>query len=410
MELILDIIVFIIKTLIKIGDSVILAFYFIKRIISVSIFLFIKPFFLFSAKTQKNGKKIKLQLKRERVKFRFFYGQRVFKIKSIIYFFKKNIKGIVRKVVAKILKIKNFILIFFSQTKFVLTESTSTFAKKSLKNRKLKRIKKMASYSLPFVIKFKYFFIGSFFSLVFIFLPILVFLFLTNIPNPNELTSREIAQTTKIYDRNGILMYQIYANQNRTIISLSSIPRSLKNATVAIEDKDFYKNPGFDVMAIIRATIADLSGEPLQGGSTLTQQLIKSTLLTPEKSINRKIKEIILAFWAERIYSKNQILEMYLNQVPYGGTAWGVEAASEVYFNKNAKDLSLAESAFLAGLPRAPSIYTPYGEHPELWKKRQKEVLARMKDLKYITENQRRQAEKEDLIFQPLQTPIHAPH
>jgi len=410
MELILDIIVFIIKTLIKVGDYVIFIFNFIKYIVIAAIYLLLKPFSLLNTKTRKGGKKVKLQLRRERVKFRFFYGQRVFKIKSIIYFFKKTCKRILKNLAAKILKIKSLILVFFSQTKFILTENTYNFAKASLKHRRMKRLRKMASYSLPFVIKFKYFFIGTIFSLVFIFLPILVFLFLANIPNPNELTSREIAQTTKIYDRNGALLYQIYANQNRTIVPLSSIPLSLKNATISIEDKDFYKNPGFDAMAIIRAAIADLSGQPLQGGSTLTQQLIKSTLLTPEKSISRKVKEIILAFWSERIYSKDQILEMYLNQVPYGGTSWGAEAASEVYFGKSVKDLSLAESAFLAGMPRAPSIYTPYGEYPDLWKKRQKEILAKMNELKYITEDQRQQAEKEELIFQPLQTPIHAPH
>ena len=147
---------------------------------------------------------------------------------------------------------------------------------------------------------------------------------------------------------------------------LSSVPKNLINATIAIEDKDFYSNPGFDINAIIRAAIADFSGQPIQGGSTITQQLIKSTLLTPEVSLTRKIKEIVLAFWAERIYSKNQILEMYFNQVPYGGTAWGIEAATETYFGKNVKDLDLAQCAFLAGMPQAPTTYSPYGDNPNL--------------------------------------------
>jgi penicillin-binding protein 1C len=410
MELILDIIVFILRALIKIGDAVIFVLKILKQIIFFIPLILIKPFSLFNVKAKKNTKNVKLHLGRERVKLRFFFGQRIFKIKSVIYFIKKAIKKIIKSFIAATSKIKKMILIFFSQTKFVLTENTHNLAKTSLEHRRMKKLKKMVSYPLPFIFKFKYSFIGAIFSLVFIFIPVLIFLFLTNIPNPNELTTREIAQTTKIYDRNGSLLYQIYANQNRTIVPLSSIPNSLKNATVAIEDKDFYKNPGFDLMAIARAAIADLSGQPLQGGSTLTQQLIKSTLLTPERSITRKVKEIILAFWSERIYSKNQILEMYLNQVPYGGTAWGAEAASEVYFGKSVKDLSLAEAAFLAGMPRAPSIYSPYGENPNLWKKRQREVLARMKSLKYITESQRQQAEKQNLIFQPLQTPIHAPH
>lgn len=279
-----------------------------------------------------------------------------------------------------------------------------------IRRSRLRRLKKFRNLRLPFFIKFRYFVIGTFFSFLFFFLPLLFFVFVLNLPNPNDLTLREVAQSTKILDRNGTLLYQIYANQNRTMISLNDVPKSLKEATIAIEDKDFYSNPGFDIMAIIRAAIADLKGEPLQGGSTITQQLMKTTLLTPEVTITRKVKEIILAFWAERIYTKDKILEMYFNQVPYGGTAWGVEAAAETYFGKHTKDLNLAESAFLAGLTQAPTTYSPYGQSPTLWKRRQKEVLTKMKDLKYITEKQRSQAEKEELNFQPPQVPIHAPH
>jgi len=275
--------------------------------------------------------------------------------------------------------------------------------------RRLKKLKKI-TLRLPFVIKFRYFFIGTFFSFLFFFLPLLFFVFVLNLPNPNDLTLKEVAQSTKIYDRNGNLLYQIYANQNRTIIPLSNVPKTLRLATIAIEDKDFYSNPGFNISAIIRAAIADFKGEPLQGGSTITQQLIKTTLLTPEITITRKVKEIILAFWAERIYTKNKILEMYFNQVPYGGTAWGVEAATETYFGKKAKELDLAESAFLAGLTQAPTTYSPYGENPGLWKKRQKEVLKAMESLGYITKKQRLAAEKEELNFQPPRVPIHAPH
>ncbi|OGH38983.1 MAG: hypothetical protein A3B44_03740, partial [Candidatus Levybacteria bacterium RIFCSPLOWO2_01_FULL_38_21] len=196
----------------------------------------------------------------------------------------------------------------------------------------------------------------------------------------------------------------------RTFVPLSSIPKELQNATIAIEDKDFYSNPGFNIPAILRAVIADLSGKPLQGGSTITQQLIKATLLTPEISLIRKVKEVILAFWAERIYAKDQILQMYLNQIPYGGTSYGVEAASQTYFGKHVKDLTLSESSFLAGLPNAPTLYSPYGEFPNLWKKRQKEVLSKMVEQKFIIQKDARDAEKEDLSFQPIQNPIHAPH
>ncbi len=278
------------------------------------------------------------------------------------------------------------------------------------KIKKRRKIKPTKIFPLPFSVKIKYFLIGAAFSFVFIFLPFLFLIFIQDLPSPKILSLREEPQSTKIYDRNGVLLYEIYANQNRTFVPLSSIPKYVQEATIATEDKDFYKNPGFDIFAIIRAAIADLRGEPLQGGSTITQQLIKSTLLTPELTITRKIKEVILAFWAEHIYTKDEILEMYLNQIPYGGTAWGVEAAAETYFGKHAKDLDLAESAMLAGLPNAPTLYSPYGESPNLWKERQKEVLGKMTDLKYITRNEEVQAEKEKLTFLPFQIPIHAPH
>lgn len=288
---------------------------------------------------------------------------------------------------------------------------------KKLKRKKASAFKKggkekaITIYPVPknILLKAKYFSLGFFVFFIFIFIPFAFYVFLNSLPNPKQLSEREIPQTTKIYDRNGILLYQIYANENRTLVNLNSIPTHLKNATIAIEDKDFYKNPGVDIYAIIRASIANISGSPIQGGSTITQQLIKSTLLTPEITIERKIKEIILAFWAEKIYTKNEILEMYFNQVPYGGTAWGIEAASQTYFGKNVKDLSLAESAFLAGLPQSPTIYSPY-EGSNFWKNRQKEVLTKMYGLKYITKKQELSALNENLVFQPPQIPIHAPH
>lgn len=274
-----------------------------------------------------------------------------------------------------------------------------------------KKVKKIKIFPFStFWIKIRYFFLGFIFSTVFIFTPLLMFIFLQDLPNPNILLHQESAQTTKIYDRKGKLLHQIYANQNRTAVPLSEIPKNLQNATIAIEDRDFYSNPGFDVRAIVRSAIADVSGKPTQGGSTITQQLIKSELLTPEVSITRKVKELILAFWAEKIYSKQEILEMYLNEIPYGGTAWGVEAASQTYFGKNAKDLTLSESAFLAGLPNAPTAYSPFGQNPNLWKKRQKEVLTKMKEQKYISEKEEQDALSQELSFKPFQNPLYAPH
>ncbi len=291
----------------------------------------------------------------------------------------------------------------------------SSFELKLPRKRKY-RIKRPARFftifpgPVPNILKFKYFVLGAIFSFAFIYIPLLFLIFLQNLPNPKLLTLRDISQTTKIYDRNGALLYQIYANQNRTLVTLTSIPKDLINATIAIEDKDFYKNPGFDMVAIIRAAIGNFQGKPLQGGSTITQQLVKATLLTPERTIQRKIKEVILAFWAEKIFSKDEILTMYFNQVSYGGTSWGVEAASQTYFGKDVKDLSLAQSAFLAGLTKAPTIYYPYGDNPGLWEDRQKEVLKKMQELGYINREQENEAESEKLTFLQLQSPIHSPH
>ena len=295
-----------------------------------------------------------------------------------------------------------------------ITHLVSGFGKmlkrKFPKKKKKVRAIKIFPISSPMITKLKYLFLGCFLSFIFLFIPLIVVIFLQELPSPQQLSFQQAPLTTKIFDRKGTLLYQIYAQQNRSLVPLSSVPKYLQEATIAIEDKNFYKNSGVDVAAIFRAAIADISGKPLQGGSTITQQLIKSTLLTSEVSIKRKIKEIILAFWANKIYTKDQILEMYFNQVPYGGTAWGIEAASEVYFNSKVSDLDLAQSAFLAGLTRAPTNYSPFGESPSLWKKRQEEVLTAMEQLKYITSQEENNALKEQLVFASPQTPIYAPH
>lgn len=270
--------------------------------------------------------------------------------------------------------------------------------------------KKKPSLFIPLRTKLKYFLVGLIFSFVFLFLPILIFTFIQSLPNPNSLGLQQFPQTTKIYDRNHHLLYQLYATQNRTLVHLSEVPIYLQEATIAIEDKNFYKNPGFDITAIVRAAISDITHKSFQGGSTITQQLMKSALLTSDRSIGRKFQEVILALWAEHMYSKQQILEMYFNQVPYGGTAWGVETAAQTYFAKDVKDLDLAQSAFLAGLPQAPTLYSPYGEYPNLWKKRQKDVLEHMRQLGYITQSEEQDALQEELTFEPQQIPQNAPH
>ncbi len=231
-----------------------------------------------------------------------------------------------------------------------------------------------------------------------------------NLPSPELLKDDNGPMTTEFYDRNGKLLYRLYDDRNRTPVKLSDLPPYLINATVAIEDKNFWGHPGIDLVGIIRAMANDSQGGDLQGGSTITQQLVKNTLLTPDRTWQRKIKEVLLAFWTEKLFDKQQILEMYLNQVPYGGPAWGIEAASETYFGKHAKDLDLAQAAFLAGLPVSPTRYSPYGTHPELGKERQKEVLQRMVEDRYISQSQANQALAEQLTFNPPGEDIKAPH
>jgi len=239
-----------------------------------------------------------------------------------------------------------------------------------------------------------------------------VIFFATQIPNPSDLSNRDIAQATKIYDRKGQLLYDIYQNQNRTPVKLSEIPEYVKEATIAIEDKDFYKHAGFSVTGIVRSVFDLIVHRQVEGGSTLTQQLVKNALLSGERTITRKLKEFILAVQVERSYTKDQILEMYLNEIPYGGTAYGIEAAANLYFGKSAKDLDLAEAAMLTGLPQRPSVYSPYGSHPELAQVRQKEVLNRMVEDKYITADQAKVASAETLIYRTSQTEqgFKAPH
>ena len=234
--------------------------------------------------------------------------------------------------------------------------------------------------------------------------------FIKALPNPKVLTQKDSPTTSKIYDRNGNLLYEIYEEENRTPIALADVPKFVRDATIAIEDSDFYNHKGYSPKGIIRATIHNLTQDTLEGGSTITQQLIRSALLTPEKTLKRKIEEILLAAWAEKIYSKEQILEMYFNQVPYGGTSWGIEAAAQTYFGKSVKELTLAQAAVLAGLPAAPSRYSPFGASPELTKKRQEEVLDRMAYLGYISSDERDKAKSEVVNFKPPRTAITAPH
>ena len=246
------------------------------------------------------------------------------------------------------------------------------------------------------------------FSLLFLFgiyLP-----FLRHLPSPSSLITRNQPLTTKILARDGTVLFKIYQDQNRTPVSLENIPQSLILATIAIEDQSFYNHAGFSYRGILRAISKNVFNDKTYGGSTITQQLVKNALLTPEKTFTRKVRELILAVLVEIRFSKQEILEMYFNEVAYGGTAYGVQAASEMYFNKPVTQLSLAESSLLAGLPAAPTTFSPFGAHPELAKIRQAEVLRRMHEEGFITIQQLETAGTAPLKFTPQTTDIIAPH
>lgn len=257
----------------------------------------------------------------------------------------------------------------------------------------------------------------NFKSKFFVFIVVITFLILNfyflifrNLPSPKDLDTREPEVSTKIYDRNGNLLYKIYKDKNRTIVPLTQIPQQVRLATLAAEDAEFYSHPGFSIKGIFRAIVTDIRSGSLQGGSTITQQLVKNTLLSPEKTILRKIKEIVLSVGVESSYTKDQILEMYLNEVSYGGTAYGIEEASLSYFGKDTRDLTLGEAAILAGLPKSPTLYSPFGQNPDQAFERQKEVLHLMVVNKFITKVQETEAMNQKLKFLPKKTEIKAPH
>jgi 1A family penicillin-binding protein len=233
---------------------------------------------------------------------------------------------------------------------------------------------------------------------------------LEGLPSPKALAERAPEVSTKIYDRNGTLLYKIYKDKDRAPVPLSSLPPAVILSTLAIEDSQFYYHNGFSIKGMARAALKNIIHGDVTGGSTITQQLVKNTLLSPEKTIIRKTKELILAVEVELYFSKDQILEMYLNEVPYGGVAYGIEEASEIYFGKGASDLTLAEAALLAGLPKSPTKYSPYGANPESAFLRQREVLNLMVADGFITEEEKENALNEKVNFANNTTQILAPH
>ncbi len=241
----------------------------------------------------------------------------------------------------------------------------------------------------------------------------LIFTYTITIPDLQNSAERRVAQSTKIYDRTGdILLYDVHGEEKRTVIPFSEIPRQIKNATIAIEDDSFYSHFGFRPVSFLRAVFVNIiRGNFEQGGSTITQQLAKTTLLTPEKTILRKLKEIIVAIKLERRYAKDEILNMYLNQIPYGSNAYGIEAAAETLFGKHARDLGILESAYLASLPKAPSYYSPFGKHRKELDDRARFTLLRMHELGFLKNEEYEKAIKETVKFAPARTHgIIAPH
>jgi len=298
-------------------------------------------------------------------------------------------------VLSSILFIGNLLRKFFLEVYHLIT-------KIKLKPVKLPKVKGPGE-------KIKYFLLGCFITLIIVSI-FQSYFFIKELPSPYNIGKVNYPLSTHIYDRNNTLLYEIYREQNRTPVTLKELPVFIAQATISIEDKDFYQHQGVAVFSgMIRAVKEMAINRNLQGGSTITQQLVKTALLTPDRTIIRKIKEVILALWTEKIYSKDQILEMYLNQVPYGGSSYGIEEASKTYFGKNAKDLTIEEAALLAGLPQAPSLYSPY-INPEAAQIRRNEVLTSMKNQGYINEESRVKSQKSKVEVLPPKTSIRAPH
>ncbi len=226
--------------------------------------------------------------------------------------------------------------------------------------------------------------------------------FAKDLPSPNKINAIASAQTTKLYDRTGEkVLVEIYGDKNRSLIEYNQMPQCIKDATVALEDKDFYNQGAFSPKGLARAFSGVIFRDSSRGGgSTITQQYVKNALLTNERSYNRKIKELILSIEIEQLYKKDDILKLYLNEIPYGSTAYGVQAGSKQFFGVDAKDLTLSQCAMLASLPQAPTYYSPYGTHKAELVAKKNHVLDLMVEQKYITQAQADEAKAVDVLAQ----------
>ncbi len=264
---------------------------------------------------------------------------------------------------------------------------------KASRRRGFRSSRRKMGFKLPNIFVFSTILKVLFFGLVglVVLIPLLFLWYSHDLPTPGKLVVSKYKDATRIYDRKGKLLFSVYQEENRTYVKLDQIPKQLQEATISIEDKDFYKNKGFSPLAYLRVVKNALLGRGLAGASTISQQLVKNVLLDGKRTPARKIKELILSIQVNQRYSKDEILEMYLNNIPYGGSAIGVEAASETYFGKKAKELDLAQSAFLAGLPQSPSVYSPFSGN-KYYIDRTESVLKRMFDDEKITKDERDEA------------------
>lgn len=251
-------------------------------------------------------------------------------------------------------------------------------------------------------------------TLIFLVFILLLFAwYAKDLPTPGKIKRRQAAASTQIYDRNGKPLYAFYGDIKRFTVGSADMPDNIKKATITAEDRGFYHHLGINFKGILRALYNNITNRrTVQGGSTITQQYVKNALLDPKRTFARKIKEAILAIEIEIMYSKDEILTMYLNEIPYGSNTYGVQAAAKTFFGKDAKDLSLAEAATLAALPKAPTYYSPYGTHPDKRETRVNYILDSMADLKYISREEAEKAKMEakNLKFAEPHEFITAPH
>ena len=232
----------------------------------------------------------------------------------------------------------------------------------------------------------------------------LVFWYSRDLPDPNRLIDRTVAQTTKLYDRTGqTVLYEIHGAEKRSVVPLTGIPVVVQQATLVAEDRGFYSHSGFSVKGFVRAALTDiLTGKTGQGGSTITQQLVKNAILTNEKQFSRKLKELILSWRIEQRFTKDQILQLYLNEIPYGGSTYGIQSAAQTYFSKSVDQLTVAEAATLAALPQAPSSLSPYtASGLQRLSDRKDYIINGLVEEKYISHDEGAVAHNQKLTFTP---------